>query len=197
MASAEAPSWGGRAGDTKAMPMDAFEAMLRAKGGTDIILNDPGMKAMCVTALLFSLSLSRAHGVGCISSPRRATLPHLPLAPLRGGCELLAVAERRYMPVIRGDILLEESYEYQAGDVLDSTAIVAFYGEGDNSVDVRSAGPWMDATTVGAPHSRTQALKTSLVPSAQSGPWLNDWYLCQDKDTAGTMAHSVAQLLHM
>lgn len=64
VASAEAPSWGGRAGDTKAMPMDAFEAMLRAKGGTDIILNDPGMKAMCVTAHcpapIIALSLCRA-----------------------------------------------------------------------------------------------------------------------------------------
>jgi hypothetical protein len=61
VASAEAPSWGGRAGDTKAMPMDAFEAMLRAKGGTDIILNDPGMKAMCVIAPFVALSLSRSH----------------------------------------------------------------------------------------------------------------------------------------
>lgn len=103
--------------------------------------------------------------------------------------------KRRYMPVIRSDMLLEESYTYQ-GDVLDSTAIVAFYGEGDNSVDVSKARPWMDATIVGAPHSRTQALKTSLVPSAQ-GPWLNDWYLCQDKETANTMAQSLAQLLHM
>jgi hypothetical protein len=28
------------------MPMESFEAMLRAKGGTDIIINDPAMKAM-------------------------------------------------------------------------------------------------------------------------------------------------------
>ena len=102
----------------------------------------------------------------------------------------------RYMPVIRSDMLLEESYVYQAGDVLDSTAIVAFYGEGDNSVDVSTAGPWMDATTVGAPYSRTQALKTSLVPGA-GGAWLSDWYLCQDKDTAATMATAIASMLNM
>ena len=46
VASAEAPSWGGRGGDTRSMPMESFEAMLRAKGGTDIIINDPAMKAM-------------------------------------------------------------------------------------------------------------------------------------------------------
>jgi len=146
VASAEPPQWNGRGGRTKDMSMNSFEDMLRAKGGTDVILNDEAMKAM-------------------------------------------------YMPVIRSDMLMEESYTYSGG-VLSSTAIVAFHGERANAVSGATAAGWMHVTKVGEPHSRVVALRTELEPSPQA-KWLDDWYLCQDKGTAATMAEAIAMLLHL
>ena len=90
------------------------------------------------------------------------------------------------MPVIRSDMLLEESYKY-SGDVLEETAVIAFHGERPNTVSATTASGWMEATCVGNPNSKVVALRTDLAPIATS-KWLDDWYLCQDKGTASTIA---------
>eukprot|EP00933_Yihiella_yeosuensis_P060019 TRINITY_DN6197_c0_g1_i1.p1 TRINITY_DN6197_c0_g1~~TRINITY_DN6197_c0_g1_i1.p1 ORF type:complete len:386 (-),score=80.64 TRINITY_DN6197_c0_g1_i1:103-1260(-) len=63
VASAEAPSWDGRAklGFSK-LGEAAFEKMLKDKGGTDFILNDPGMKAMFVPVISSDCRLEENYG---------------------------------------------------------------------------------------------------------------------------------------
>lgn len=75
-ASAEGPQWPGRGdgqgaggGATKDMPDEEFEAMLHAKGGTEMILQNPDMKRMHLPTILNDIVLEEAYGKALPAHP--------------------------------------------------------------------------------------------------------------------------------
>lgn len=69
VASAEHPAWADRGkgqgpdgGATKDMSDEAFEEMLRGKGGTDVILNNPDSKKMYLPVILSDMVMEEAYG---------------------------------------------------------------------------------------------------------------------------------------
>ena len=71
VASAEHPGWEGRtaAAPTEAMGDAAFEALLRRKGGTDVILSNAAMKKMYVPVIKSDMILEERYGASAGGGP--------------------------------------------------------------------------------------------------------------------------------
>jgi len=94
VASAEHPRWAGRkqgvgpdGAPTKGLSPEAFEQVLKDKGGTDVILNSPDMKKMYVPVILADMVMEEAYGA---DPPAHPSLP-CPVVALRGAkCPLIS-----------------------------------------------------------------------------------------------------------
>lgn len=76
VASAEQPKWAGRArgagpdgGASKDLSEAAFEKVLKDKGGTDVILDNPDMKKMYVPVILSDMIMEESYGANLPSHP--------------------------------------------------------------------------------------------------------------------------------
>mmetsp|Transcript_4477 Transcript_4477/g.14353 ORF Transcript_4477/g.14353 Transcript_4477/m.14353 type:complete len:393 (-) Transcript_4477:178-1356(-) len=97
VASAEHPGWDGRkrgvgpdGGLTKDTSDEAYEKVLKEKGGTDVILNNPDMKKMYLPVIRADMLMEEAYGV---SPPQHDKLA-CPIVVFRGKeCPLIPRAE--------------------------------------------------------------------------------------------------------
>jgi len=95
VASAEHPGWEGRregvapnGGATKELSEEAFTSVLKDKGGTNAILNDPGMKSMFLPVIKADMAMEEAYGT---SPPTHGRKLACPIVVFRGAdCPLIS-----------------------------------------------------------------------------------------------------------